>query len=96
MLSYYAKKCGYEYHKGLDARGWLKMPIMVLKPTLGDIVVLWRNNPHSWEGHVGLFVSWTDVKVCLLGGNQNNSINITAYPRERIIGIRRLKKITDD
>jgi hypothetical protein len=47
-LSYFAKKCGYEYHKGLDARGWLKMPLMVLKPTIGDVVILWRNDPSSW------------------------------------------------
>ena len=92
MLSYYAKKCGYEYHKQLNARGWLKMPIVVLKPELGDVVILWRNDPNSWEGHVGLFVNWTPTKVYLAGGNQSNQINITAYPRDRIIGIRRLKK----
>lgn len=93
MLSFYAKKCGYEYHKALDARGWLKMPIVVLKPSLGDVVVLWRNDIHSWEGHIGLFIRWTDTKVFLLGGNQNNMISISAYPRERIIGIRALRKI---
>jgi uncharacterized protein (TIGR02594 family) len=93
MLSYYAKKCGYEYHTGLDARGWLKMPIMVLKPSLGDIVILWRNDPHSWEGHVALFIAWSVSKVYLLGGNQGNQINITAYPRDRIIGIRKLRKL---
>jgi len=93
MLSYYAKKCGYEYYSGLDARGWLKMPIMVLKPMPGDVVVLWRNNPLSWEGHCGLFINWTDTKVYLLGGNQGNQINISVYPRDRIIGIRSLKKI---
>jgi len=95
MLSYYAKKCGYEYHKGLDARGWLKMPIYVLKPTIGDVVVLWRNNPKSWEGHVGLFVSWTADRVYLLGGNQNNQINITPFTKTRILGIRKLRKIED-
>lgn len=93
MLSFYAKKCGYEYHKELNARGWLKMPVVTLKPRLGDVVVLWRNNPTSWEGHVALFVGWTTNKVYLLGGNQSNQINITAYPRDRIIGIRTLRKI---
>jgi uncharacterized protein (TIGR02594 family) len=95
MLSYYAKKCGYEYHKALDARGWLKMPIYVLQPRVGDIVVLWRNNPTSWEGHVGLFISTAGSKVYLLGGNQSNQINITAYPRDRILGVRQLKKQDD-
>ena len=93
MLSYYAKKCGYEYHHGLNARGWLNMPVMVLHPSLGDVVILWRNDIHSWEGHCALFISWTHTKVYLLGGNQSNQINITAYPRDRIIGIRQLRKI---
>jgi uncharacterized protein (TIGR02594 family) len=95
MLSYYAKKCGYEYHKNLDARGWLKMPLNVSKPSVGDVVILWRNNPYSWEGHVGLFISWTDTVVYLLGGNQNNRIDITAYSRDRILGVRQLKKQDD-
>lgn len=96
MLSYYAKKCGYEYHTKLDARGWLKMPIKVLKPTIGDIVILWRNNPTGWEGHIGLFISWTIDRVYILGGNQNNQINISAYNRDRILGFRKLRKTEDD
>lgn len=96
MLSYYAKECGYEYHSGLDARGWLKMSVMVLKPMLGDVVILWRNDPLSWQGHVGLFIAWDAKRVYVLGGNQNNRIDITAYSRDRIIGIRKLRKIGNE
>ena len=92
-LNYYAKTCGYEYSNSLSARSWLQMPIHVLKPTIGDVVVLWRENPTSWKGHVGLFISWDDLRVNILGGNQNNEINITSYPRGRILGIRQLHKI---
>ena len=92
-LSYYAKKNGYEYHKELNARGWLKMPVVILKPRVGDIVVLWRDSPQSWKGHVGLFVSWNEKYVFVLGGNQGNTLSIAAYPRERILGFRELKKI---
>jgi len=95
MLSYYAKKCGYEYSKTLDARSWLNMPIHVMKPAMGDIVVLWRNNPASWEGHVGILIGYGENKVYLLGGNQGNTINISAYPSGRILGMRRLKKAND-
>jgi uncharacterized protein (TIGR02594 family) len=92
-LNYYAKTCGYEYSNSLSARSWLQMPIKVLKPTLGDIVVLWRENPTSWKGHVGLFISMDDLRVYILGGNQGNMISIAAYPKDRILGIRKLHKI---
>jgi uncharacterized protein (TIGR02594 family) len=93
-MNYYAKKCGYEYTKSLAARSWLNPPtkIMVLKPTMGDIVVLWRGSPMDWRGHVGLFINWDNRYVWVLGGNTNNSISIAAYPRDRILGFRQLKK----
>jgi uncharacterized protein (TIGR02594 family) len=94
-MSYFAKKCGYEYNKGLDARGWLKLPtpIVVLQPSVGDIVVLWRDSPTSWQGHVGLFISQDVHNVWLLGGNQGNAINISPYSRDRILGVRQLHKL---
>ena len=93
-LNYYAKKCGYEYTGDLSARSWLKMSIMVLKPKLGDVVVLWREHPTSWKGHVGLFVAQDAKRIYILAGNQGNQINITAYSRDRLLGYRQLKKIT--
>ena len=92
-MNYFAKKTGYEYTGKLDARSWLKMPIMVLKPTMGDIVVLSRGNANSWQGHVGLYISSDINDIYVLGGNQNNMINISPYPRSRILGFRQLKKI---
>lgn len=93
MLGYYAKKCGYQYHVGLDARGWLDMPVRVLKPSMGDIVVFWRESPQSWKGHVGIFISWDGTKIYTLGGNQNNQISIAPYSRDRLLGFRQLKKL---
>ena len=92
-INYVAKKCGYERTNKLDARSWLQMPIRVLQPTIGDVVVLWRESPDSWKGHVGLFIRMDEKNIWLLGGNQNNEINISPYPRERLLGIRQLKKI---
>ncbi len=95
MLSYYAKKCGYEYNKTLSARDWLKMPIMVLKPSVGDVVVFWRESLQSWKGHVGLFIAWDKNIVYCLGGNQSNMLSISAYPRDQLLGFRSLRKLTD-
>ena len=92
-LCYYAKKLGYEQPNSAAARSWLKMPIVVLKPSLGDVVVLWRESKLGWKGHVGLFINWDKDFVWLLGGNQGNSISIAKFTRERILGIRQMKKL---
>lgn len=91
-LSYYAKKCGYEYNKTLGARDWLKMPVMVLRPTIGDVVVFWRESPSSWKGHVGLFIAQDNNIIYVLGGNQSNQISIAGYPKDQLLGYRQLKK----
>ncbi len=92
-LNYFCKKLGYERSGALDARSWLKMPIKILKPSLGDIVVFWRESPESWKGHVGLFIAQDLTNVYVLGGNQGNMINISAYPRDRVLGYRQVHKL---
>lgn len=95
-LCYFAKKLGYEQPNSAAARSWLTMPIKVMKPALGDVVVLWRESPASWKGHVALFVNWDNNFVYLLGGNQSDSISIAKFPKDRIIGVRRMHKIKND
>jgi len=95
-LNYVCKKLGYERSGKLDARSWLKTSVLVLKPTLGDIVVLWRESPDSWKGHVGLYIAEDKDLIYVLGGNQKNMIDISAYPRNRLLGYRQVKKIDKD
>jgi len=92
-LNYFCFKLGYERSGKLDARSWLKMPIIVLQPSIGDIVVLWRGSPNSWQGHVGLFIAKDLNNIWILGGNQSNMINISSYPRERVLGYRQVHKL---
>jgi uncharacterized protein (TIGR02594 family) len=93
-MNYYAKKCGYEYTGKLDARSWLALPkpIVILKPTLGDIVVFWRESASSWKGHVALFVAQDLNLIYCLGGNQGNSLSISAYPRDQVLGYRQIRR----
>jgi uncharacterized protein (TIGR02594 family) len=48
-------------------------------------------------GHVGFFSGYViddssqNGMVSILGGNQNNTVNIITYPESRLLGIRRLK-----
>jgi len=92
-LNYFAKKHGYYRSGKLDARSWLKVGDIVLEPQLGDIVVFWRESYASWKGHVALYINSNEKYIWCLGGNQNNAISIVAYPRDRLLGYRRLSKI---
>ena len=89
-LSYYAKKLGYEYPETIDIGGWLKMPILILKPTLGDIVVWGKGKP----ANVGIFISRVEGLVYTL--EVNNGIEFKAFPIELVLGYRKLHKINTD
>ena len=92
-LNYFCKKLGYERSKKLDAKSLLKVGEIILEPELGDIVVLWRESISSWKGHVGIYINSDENDIWILGGNQSNMLNITAYTQERLLGYRRLKKL---
>lgn len=95
FMNYIAKMSGHEYTGKLTARSWLKVGqrIPLKEAILGDVVVLWRSSPHSWKGHVGIYMNHDKEKIYLLGGNQRNQVQISAYDRIRILGIRRLSII---
>lgn len=41
-------------------------------------------------GHVGFFAGYEMGTIYLLGGNQGDSVNVSPYPKSRLLGIRRL------
>lgn len=82
-------KSGAKHTGSLAARSFLKWGQPVEKPQIGDVVILWRIKPTSSFGHVGFFVKETSKYVFLLGGNQSNSVNITAFSKNRVLGYRR-------
>ena len=72
------------------ARSWLKVGTPTKTPTPGNsIVVLWRVNPNSWQGHVGIYMG-EDPKnknrILIKGGNQSNKITTASYPKSQILG----------
>lgn len=74
----------------LNARSWLDVGEHVCKPSIGDIAVFWRESPESWKGHVAFFIRETETHVYVLGGNQNNSVSIKPYSKDRLLEYRRL------
>jgi uncharacterized protein (TIGR02594 family) len=86
--------------KDLRARSWLKvgLPINLNDAKAeNDIVVIKRGGadqpgPDVMDapGHVGIFAGLEGSTILLLGGNQGDEVNISGFPVERILGIRRL------
>lgn len=96
FVNWCCKKAGLEYTGKPNARSWLDIGISINDPLPGDIVVLWRNYIQSWQGHVAIFLGFSKSgnNVFLLGGNQNNMVNITEYPSEKVLGFRRLNSFS--
>ena len=72
----------------LLARSYLKYGKVLDAPRVGCIVVFWRGNPSSWQGHVGFYISEDEKHIYCLGGNQGNAVNITKYTKDRVLGYR--------
>lgn len=84
------KKAGLEYQKTLNARSFLDIGWMTETPKLGDVVIYWRESPDSWKGHVGFYINEKYGYIWTLGGNQGNQVQISAYPKNKVLGYRRM------
>lgn len=55
---------------------------------VGDVVIKKRGK--QW--HVGFFAGYDEEgNVLILGGNQSDSLNVTAYPADQIVSVRRVE-----
>lgn len=79
------------------ARNWLTVgkTVRIEDAQEGDVVVLWREDPKSWKGHVGYFQTWAGSNVRLLGGNQGDAVSVASFARTRILGVRRPVAVFD-
>lgn len=75
-----------------NAKSFLDWGVKVNNPKKGDIVVFDRGSVGSWQGHVGIFIDIAgNGEIYVLGGNQNNQVNIQKYSTSRLRGYRRAK-----
>lgn len=71
------------------ARNYLKLGQATTEPQLGDLVIFQRGK--GWQGHVAFFIRETpDKRIWVLGGNQSNAVNISAYSKDNLLGYRRV------
>jgi uncharacterized protein (TIGR02594 family) len=89
FVNFVAFLLGLPRSRSLAARSWLtvgrEIRLDMALPGF-DVVVLQRDG----GGHVGFYVRSDSADVWLLGGNQHDQVSIAEFPRERILGIRRL------
>ena len=86
--------------KDWRARSWLRIgrPISLEQAVPGfDVVILKRGgrgqpgpNVIKAPGHVLFYGGSQGKEVYGVGGNQNNEVNVSAYPVARVLGVRRL------
>lgn len=82
--------CGFSHTGKLNARSFLSLGIETDKPEIGDIAVFWRENKNGALGHAGLYIGQDEHYIYVLGGNQNNAVNISKYSRGQLLGFRSL------
>ena len=85
--------------KSLRARSWLLVgqSVSLDEAEVGfDVVILKRGSgaqpgPDVIDapGHVGLFAGREGDEILVLGGNQSDSVNVSRYPSNHLLGIRR-------
>jgi uncharacterized protein (TIGR02594 family) len=75
--------------KSLAAKSWLGVGRPVtLDDALpdNDVVILSRTGGY----HVGFFAGLQGDDVLILGGNQNDGVNVSAFAKAQVLGVRRL------
>ena len=88
FVNWCMEEAGIKGTESAGARSWLQWGRELDSPKKGCVVVLWRGSPTGWQGHVGFFVRETSSSLYLLGGNQNDEVNISKYPKSRLLGFR--------
>lgn len=87
--------------KSLRARSWLMVGAGVADlrdaEASFDVVILKRGRgeqpgPEVIEasGHVGFFAGIEGDRILVLGGNQGDAVSVASFPRQDLLGVRRL------
>jgi uncharacterized protein (TIGR02594 family) len=80
------ERSGHRGTRSLLARSALTWGQKLNRPVPGAIVVFSRGAPPS--GHVAFYVGDAGNNILVLGGNQNDEVNIGARPKSRVLGYR--------
>lgn len=85
------ERVGIKGSRSLAARSFESwgVGIPLANPVLGCIATKKRGgNAPAWQGHTGIVVGANKDHVFLLGGNQGDAVNISAFKRSEIVAFR--------
>ena len=91
FMNWVCKQAGIKTQNKLNARSFLEVGKAVAPGNLGDIVVLWREDPKSWKGHVGIYIREEKHIIYVLGGNQDGRVCIKPFRKEQILSFRKIE-----
>lgn len=89
------ERAGYKSPKSLRARSYLKYGKVIKVAKFGSIAIFKRGKDPAF-GHVGFVVEETPKYLYILGGNQNDQVNITPYSKSKLLGLRWPEKQTKE
>lgn len=90
FIQWCLKQAGRKYSYMANAAFFLEYSLPTETPQLGDIIVLNKENDKKKVGHVGFFIKNDRTGIYVLGGNQNNSVNITKFEYSRFMSYRKI------
>lgn len=90
FMNFCIQQAGGKGTRNAMARSWLQWGKKLDQPVIGCIIVFWRGSIYGDEGHVAMFAGYSADKtmVMALGGNEDNCVEIKAYPASKILGFR--------
>ena len=81
------ERAGVRCTRSLQARSYLAFGVPIDKAVAGCVAIFSRGTNPS-DGHVAFVVGATVDAMLVLGGNQSDSVSVTAIPRARLLGLR--------
>ena len=87
FVNWVLTKSGISGTNSGQARSWLGWGKSTELRT-GCIAVFWRVSPESGLGHVGFLVGQEGDSLKILGGNQNDSVNVISMNKNYLLGCR--------
>lgn len=70
-----------------SARSWLNWGVRLAEPRKGCVTILKRGNNPA-QGHVAFYVGDGAGSIRLLGGNQQDQVKVSVFPKSMLLGYR--------